>query len=400
MKKTVVHLTAAHTSFDCRIFYKEALSLSKRYKVYILAPGYDGKVLDMGRNLFNEGVYNDISLLAYGILTKQDLIYKIARRLIRALRLHDFVLFKSIHKKLYNNDIIPDYIHFHEVDLLPIAVKLKKIYNCKIIFDSHEMFFVYPLDQKKYPFSHIYSYLSLLKMKKYFKYLDATISVNNLIKALHVTLNPYIPHKVIYNASIFNKKRAPRNGKRIVLIHEGTLDFSRGFTLMCDLFTDSWFKENAELKILGKIGGMEKEYLNKRSEKKPWLKNLIYDTGWVDYLSVPEHLTGDIGLIFMEPSFNNLLAGPPNKLFNYITAQIPILSFEIPASADLIRQYNIGLIADRNLEDTKRKIKSIIADYEKYLENLKNAEKELSWNAEEKKLLRLYNEELYEEVVN
>lgn len=390
MKKRILHLTSFHPSFDCRIFYKEAKSLAKEYDVFILAIGNNGKVRDMGGAEYDEGLYDGVYLFSY-LFSRSKFLNKILKRF-------SFFKYFVIKKKIEENKINPDIIHFHEPDLFSVVRKLKKIYKCKIIYDAHEMHFVYPLDMGIYPISHIKTYYNILSMKKGFKSLDASISVNPIIRGINVTFNPLIRHETISNASIFrNKKSASKdNDEKIVIVHEGRVSFGRGFKCMCDIFSDEWIRANVKLKIVGETIGREKQYFNDRIKKEPWLKECIIETGWVSYMNLPNHLDGDIGIIFMEIAYNNLLAGPPNKLFNYISFNMPILSFDIPASTDIIKNNDIGIITKRDLKSIINSLKTLINDIDKYKINIQKVQNKISWSFEEQKLFSLYKELLEE----
>ena len=107
----VCHMTSAHKPTDVRIFEKECVSLAKKeeYEVYLVAKGksYDSKnvhIVGIGTN--NRG--------------------RISRMLFTA---------KDIYKKAL--EINADIYHFHDPELLPYGLKLKKK-GKKVIFDSHE----------------------------------------------------------------------------------------------------------------------------------------------------------------------------------------------------------------------------------------------------------------------
>jgi glycosyltransferase involved in cell wall biosynthesis len=398
-KPTILHITSGHVAFDDRIFFKEAISLSKKYNVIILSPGINNHNLDLSGKEKKEGIYEGILCLTYDVFPRKNLVIRILKFFLRIIGIYKIIVNKMILKKITEKKIHSSIIHIHEPDLFFIATKLKRKFKSKLIFDAHEMFVVYPLDRYKFPISHFLTYFKLLKYKKYFKEFDATIAVNILIKTFNVVFNPYIKNEIIYNASLFKvepcKNEESLNNKKIVLVHEGSLKFNRGFEFMCDLFKDKWTQKNVVLHIIGEITGKEKKYFEKRMKYEPWLKETIKPTGWKSYLDVPVYLKGDIGLILLTPLYNNLVA-TPNKFFNYINAELPIISFDIPVITEFINNYDVGVVSERNVGSLKEKIKYLYKNLAKYKQNVKKVKGKLSWDSEEKKLLALYEKVLNE----
>ena len=52
----------------------------------------------------------------------------------------------------------------------------------------------------------------------------------------------------------------------------------------------------------------------------------------------------NLGIIASTYESNNYLAGPPNKLFNYIAAGIPVLALDIPETSRIIQKYQVGKV--------------------------------------------------------
>lgn len=106
----ICHLTSAHSQEDIRIFHKECCSLAKAgYEVYQISCGEDYH--KSGIRLI--GVGSQESGRMRRMTQSANKVYRAARKL--------------------NADIY----HFHDPELLPYGLKLKKT-GKKVIFDSHE----------------------------------------------------------------------------------------------------------------------------------------------------------------------------------------------------------------------------------------------------------------------
>lgn len=106
----VCHMTSTHNVKDQRIFYKECVSLAKAgYEVYLVEQGNSEEaegVHIVGTQEQNKGRY-------YRLLVRPYKVYQIAKKLDA------------------------DVYHFHDMELLPFGVKLKKK-GKKVVFDYHE----------------------------------------------------------------------------------------------------------------------------------------------------------------------------------------------------------------------------------------------------------------------
>lgn len=106
----VCHMTSRHSSNDVRIFYKECSSLARAgYDVYFVAPGTSREE-------------NGVHIVGVGEVP--------SRRVIRMTTFAHKVYEKAL-------AIDADIYHFHDPELLPYGMKLKR-HGKKVIFDSHE----------------------------------------------------------------------------------------------------------------------------------------------------------------------------------------------------------------------------------------------------------------------
>lgn len=146
-------LTSGHDVYDNRIYYKEILSLRKKYdEIYIVAPGE--------KNFTTED----------GVIVKCFPKRKNWRDRIRPMK-DMFSIAKEIKADVY---------HAHEPDSFQVAVKLKKNFGAKIIYDSHEYypeaFSEHFPSCKKLMEKVIYTYEKNIAKKA-----DCIISVNDIL---------------------------------------------------------------------------------------------------------------------------------------------------------------------------------------------------------------------------
>ena len=88
--------------------------------------------------------------------------------------------------------------------------------------------------------------------------------------------------------------------------------------------------------------------------------------------------------------FGNIL---PNKLFDYIQAEIPVLGTYLPENKYIIEKYQVGtFIENHSIEEITDKINYLLnVDKTSFINNLKVAKKELCWENQEEKLIDWFN---------
>jgi len=397
MKQTILHISNNHSSFDDRIFYKELVSLSKYYDCYLISGGNaDGMLSTMGKDLRPAGVYNNVNIIPYPIKYIKNVFIRAFRKFFPRLFniMFDGICYRKLKKVCVKNNIKPSILHYHDLDFSKIAQKLQKYFNCKLIFDCHEFYFSY-FFEKKLNYNNLKKAAkNLLLLKDAVRTVDATISVTKNLDNIISLINNNKEHIVIYNSSLIpitnNRVNNEPNEERLILVHEGTLGFNRGLKLMIELFKDDFFRKKVKLKIIGVIKGKEFEYFEQKRKEYDINNSMIEFTGWVDYNDLEKYLTGKIGLLFFEKTFNTYY-GMPNKLFNYINAGLPILSTQCAELSDFITNNKIGCNVERNTDFIKNGINEIITNYDYYKKNIEEAQKLYTWENDQNKLLSLYD---------
>jgi glycosyltransferase involved in cell wall biosynthesis len=127
------------------------------------------------------------------------------------------------------------------------------------------------------------------------------------------------------------------------------------------------------------------------------LENNIEITGWLSYNDVPKSIADcSIGLITNTNEKRNTLAGPPNKLFNYMTMGLAIITVDLPATNTIIKETTCGIILEkRNAQFLAKAIQNLLentAKRKRFQENALHWEKKrFNWQSEEEKLFQFYN---------
>jgi glycosyltransferase involved in cell wall biosynthesis len=102
----------------------------------------------------------------------------------------------------------------------------------------------------------------------------------------------------------------------------------------------------------------------------------------------------DLGITLDKDTNINYRFSLPNKLFDYIQAGIPILASNLPEVRRVIESYQVGRISeDHNPKNIAKHIDEMLNDEEansQWKINLEKASKELNWEKEKEKFLRIF----------
>lgn len=354
---TITHISTLHSRSDPRIYQKECLSLSKKYKT----------ILVVADGLGNQHI-NNTTIIDLG---KR---YSLSHRLF------------SLNKKAYKTvcKLRPDIVHIHDPELMPITLLIKLNIKCKLIYDAHEDL---PLQIQRKPWipkrirplaSIVTKYSLSLLMKNFDLIVTATPSIPTYSHKNTITIHNY-PHKGNIS-SAREKTHLP-----LILGYAGSLSFERGLTDMLNIASPS-----RKLILAGK-------FINKSTENSaknhPNWKHVDY-RGYLDKNGINKLYTDtDIGLLLLKKGigFEETL---PTKLFEYMSAGIPTLCSNIPKWKSIIDKFECGIateVKNKQLEAAINQLKKK-ETYKKMSENSLDAAKHFTWNSEEEKLLKSYDQ--------
>ena len=364
--KKICHITTVHSRFDTRIFLKECISLSKLFEVHLIVA--DG----LGSEVKNKVHVQDIGLRS-------------SSRLKRAA----YDSFKAYNRA---KELDCELYHFHDPELIPIGLKLKKL-GKKVIFDAHEDL---PKQILSKPYLNKFLLLVLSKIISFYEYyscsrFDYIIAATPFIKTKFLKINSN--SEVINNFPILGElsNDVKWSDKENIISFVGGITKIRGIKELLEAIKISEF--NFKLNLIGEfypkkfkeeLGGLLKDekvnllgYLNRNEVASCLKKSKI---GIVTFLPSPNHIDSQ-----------------PNKMFEYMSSGIPVIGSNFPLWKTIIDGNNCGLTVDpKNQQEICNSIEDLLSK-DKLAEEMglngKKAVKEIyNWGIEERKLLTIYKE--------
>lgn len=285
-----------------------------------------------------------------------------------------FILFFSKKDILLSNDL----------DTLLPNFLVSWLQGKKIVYDSHELFPEIPELVHKPLVKKCWSNLEAWILPK----LKNSYTVCKSIAAFY-----HKEHQTDFK-TIMNLPREkeiqlgmfPFNTKdKKIILYQGAVNLGRGLELMIDTMP---YLKNTLLVIIGD-GDIIDDLKQCVHEKK--LNNYIYFLGKISPIELHK-LTplADLGISVEEDLGLNYRYALPNKIFDYIQAEVPILVSNLPEMKQIVLNYKVGeIVKSRNPKELATQIKRLLE--KDFSTELKKAKKELVWEKQEEKLLSIFN---------
>lgn len=364
-KPRVCILTSVHSPFDVRIFHKQAKSLVKAgYEITLIAQHDKSETV--------EGV----KILGFN---------KPQNRMKRMIMSPWLMIRKAIQVKA-------DIYHFHDPELIPLGILLRLLGHY-IIYDVHE-------DVPRQILSK--NYIPVLIRRPVALMMLIVEWISAKIFSLIITATPKIAehfprHKthLVQNFPLANEligsnsntyKARPPSFAYIggISKNRGAIEMVRALELIQDC-------SNASIQLAGTLSN---ELLNELKSMKGWPSVKYF--GHISRLDVAR-LLGDVrcGLVLFHPLPNHVDA-QPNKLFEYMSAGLPVIASDFPLWRRIIEKTGCGLVVDPNdpvaIADAMRWMIEHPDEACAMGRNGQKAVEEIyNWENESLKLLYLYN---------
>ncbi|CZE49290.1 glycosyltransferase [Campylobacter geochelonis] len=361
MNKKVAHLTSVHARSDIRIFLKECSSLSKeKYDVCLIVADGLGDEIKNGVKIYDVGLPKN----------RFERIIKTTRQIFK----------KAI-------DIDADLYHFHDPEMIGVGLKLKNK-GKKVIFDSHEDFASDLLTKSYIPIFVRYPASFVFKIYNYFvcKKFDTIVAATPAIAAIYDKIG--CETVVINNYPIIEELSISKVEKERIACFVGAQTPIRG---VAELVKAIELVENATLYLAGPI--VNQEFKFELQSMPGWSK--VVDLGIIQRDEVANILAkSSVGLVTYLPAPNHT-DSQPNKLFEYMSAGLPVVASNFNLWKEIIEDNYCGVCVNpSDPNDIAKAITYIFNNKEQAGIMGKNGKisvlEKYNWGIEEEKLIKLY----------
>jgi glycosyltransferase involved in cell wall biosynthesis len=366
----IAHLTSAHQSTDTRIFFKECRSLAKAgFQIHLVAQGKQDELRDQIQIHSFPIAKNRLTRITIGMYQ----IFRIAK------------------------GIDADIFHIHDPDLIFLGLFLLNR-GKKVIYDVHEdnprnlLSRQYlPIKVRK-PISLIYEKLEDYAAKNFSAIVAATSTIGQRFKETNSKI------VVVNNYPIFDELKPVSTKlwkeRDISVSYVGAITYVRGGLHMVQAMEYIPKEIGVSLDLAGRL---TTEVRSQAMEFKGW-QSVRY-LGLLSREEVKDLLARTrAGLVLFQPEPNHIQA-QPTKMFEYMSASIPVIASDFPLWRKIIENTGCGLLVDPmdvySIADSIR----IILMNDKEAETMgkrgrEAVEAKYNWGTEEGKLIELYKEVL------
>ena len=282
-------------------------------------------------------------------------------------------------------------LHCNDLNTLPIAYIVKKFHNknIKIVYDAHEY------ETETNGLKGLKKTLIKLAEKFFIKHTDKIITVSKTIAEEYsnlysLTEQPHLvlncpPYTDVTKKDIFRKKYNIASDA-LIFLYQGGLSKGRGIEMILESFITTKNKKNVIIFMgYGELYDMIKKKTS--IHDNIYLHDAVAPTVLLDYTA-----SADFGISMIEDTCLSYKYCLPNKLFEYIMAEIPVIVSNLPEMKKIVIENDIGIVIENStvLGLTNSIEKANRLDKEKAIKNLALLKEKYNWEKQEKELIAIY----------
>jgi glycosyltransferase involved in cell wall biosynthesis len=318
-KELVCHLTTVHLRNDSRIAGKQCLTLGSRLPQLVQLVVADG----LGSEEKAEYSVKDLGLIGQS-------------------RMHRFVL-GFWNALVYFRRCRPTIVHFHDPELIPVALALKLL-GVRIIYDVHE-----DLPRQvnaKYwiprPFRRIVAGLVTAVEWAGSKAFDGIVTVTPTIAARFPNHKTSIVANFPRLSELNRTESAPYAKRSPRFAYVGGITVSRGAIEMVNAISRLPAIADAELHLAGRFSPASFQF--QLENEVAW--DRVNYHGWADRDQVAKILGGArAGLVVLHP-IDNYPDAYPVKMFEYMSTGLPVIASDFPLWRQIVEDAACGILVD------------------------------------------------------
>lgn len=311
----VCHFSSVHKVNDIRVFHKECVTLAEA--------GFDVTLIGVEADVPERGV--NIIMLPNEGTRLQRMVGRARTAYRRAI------------------DTAADIYHFHDVELLPYGLMLKRRTGAKVVFDSHECFRedIVGKDWIPAPLRSVVGRAVGSLEDFVVRHVDQVVAATPHIAESFqsqarrlVTINNY-PLEEEFAATA--RTTSSRRGG---ICYVGAISFVRGIIPLLDAL--SFIDSSVRVDIAGPFAGKP---VKEAALSHPNWGRVTYH-GQVSRSQVAQIYAGAFaGIVTFLPAPNHVFS-QPNKLFEYMSAGVPVICSNFPLWRNVIEDEGCGIAVD------------------------------------------------------
>ena len=273
----------------------------------------------------------------------------------------------------------------NDTDSLPANYLAAKIRRKPIVFDAHEMFPEVPeVTNRKFvkKFWTKIEDLIFPKLRHSYTVCQSIADIYNSKYQMNMQVVRNIPF-----AQSTKKAQSPIDSKgKKVLLYQGAVNVGRGIEWIIDAMP---YLDGFIFYVVG--DGDKLEELQEYVKHNQLTEKVIF-TGRIPMEELAAYTAcADIGINLLENKGLNYYYSLPNRIFDYIRAEIPVLASDFPEIRKIVVHYQIGRLIDQYEPEFLAETIQQMAKQKKDTIGFAKANHELTWENESVQLFDIFN---------
>jgi glycosyltransferase involved in cell wall biosynthesis len=331
----ILVLTTLHAPNDDRIYYKEVLSLCRKFSdVTLVAPSDGDQWADCDRRI------RFLPLRQRGGLLGRVLKLLAATRAVWRIG--------------------PDIVHFHDYDILSIAPALRYLLRCRLVYDAHEDFPAAVLMSERFPRTLRPAIARLVRLFEITLARCCTLIIAADTPTAEYLSETGVPVRVLFNyprVGLFPIEETETDDNRelfachSVITYQGSMSADRGLFHMIRAMPGVLAgRPDCRLLLIGlKNDGLRHRALALADELG--VREAVLIVPWVPHVELHRYLRRSmVGLVPLQP-VQKYKRNIPIKLFEYMACGLPVLAADLPSIRPYMEQSMAGLLYDSTSPD-------------------------------------------------
>jgi glycosyltransferase involved in cell wall biosynthesis len=287
---------------------------------------------------------------------------------------------KAIHK---GKKLKPDIVHCHDLNTLIIGTILKKKLKIPLVYDSHELY----LDRNfPKPVHVIWKTIERYGIRRADKVFVENPS-RGLILEKRYGIHGTIPLRncqqlKVYSRTDVLKRKLELGSKERIVLYQGIVTKARGMDTLLEMM--NFLPDFVHLVILGDGAyfNVIKDYIDNKNLRR------IHLLGQIPLHDLPSYTaSADIGISLIQNINKNHYYALSNKIFEYMSAGLPVVFSDFPEMRRVITEEQVGLVVDEtNPDKAAQAVMTILNNPDLYNRMSRNAikavQEKYNWDKE------------------
>lgn len=283
-----------------------------------------------------------------------------------------------------------DIYHCNDLHTLPLGVLLKLFSQrrCRIVYDAHEY------ETEVNGLGGLERKVRQWLERAMIRYADEVITVSDGIACEYARMYRMGKPAVILNLPHWSdtlkfdllREKFSIAANRTVYLYQGGLWPGRGIEVLLDYFTQS---HNPARVIVFMGFGPLRSLIETSAEAS---ENVYYHEAVPADQLLQYTASADVGMSTIENTCLSYYFCLPNKFFEYLMAEIPVIVSNLHEMSAMVNRYGLGVVAEQNTPAGISRAMDEMENFDlsRFAEQVVKFKKTYNWEAQEKLLLNIF----------